>query len=93
MPGRQTHPEFPMSDLKVRVYKHGSADPSTTVTIPGGILKVAVKLIPRRALTAMEEEGIDVNEIVRLSESHEAVGELARIEDHDKDEMVVLALE
>ena len=82
-----------MSDLKVRVYRHGSADPSTTVTIPGGILRIASKLIPRRALAAMEEEGIDLEEIVRLSENPEAVGELARIEDHEKDEMVVVALE
>jgi hypothetical protein len=82
-----------MSDLKVRVYKEGHSDPSTTVTIPGGILKIAAKLIPRRALAAMEEEGIDVEEIVRLSENPEAVGELARIEDHEKGERVVLALE
>ena len=82
-----------MSDLKVRVYKGGSADPSTTVTIPGGILRIAAKLIPRRALAAMESEGIDVEEIIRLSESPEPVGEIARVEDHEKNEMVVLALE
>lgn len=82
-----------MSDLKVRVYKGGSADPSTTVTIPGGILRIAAKLIPRRALAAMESEGIDVKEIIRLSESPEAVGEIARVEDHEKGETVVLALE
>lgn len=82
-----------MSDLKVRVFKGGRTDPSTTVTIPGGILKVAVRLVPRRALAAIEEQGIDVDEIVRLSESHEAAGVLATVEDHDKGETVVLALE
>lgn len=82
-----------MSDLKVRIFKHGSPDPSTTITIPGGILKLAMKLMPRRALAAMEEEGVSLEEIVRLSESPEAVGEVARIEDHDKDETVIVALE
>jgi hypothetical protein len=82
-----------MSDLKVRIYKRGSPEPATTITIPGGVLRIARKLIPRRALAAMQAEGIDVEEIVRLSESPEAAGELARIEDHEKDEMVVLALE
>jgi F0F1-type ATP synthase epsilon subunit len=82
-----------MSDLKVRVFKHGNDDPSTTVTIPGGILKVASKLIPRRAIAALADEGIDIDEIVRLSESQEAVGVIARVEDHEKNEIVVVALE
>ena len=36
-----------MADLKIRVYKGGGADPETTVTIPGGILKMASALIPK----------------------------------------------
>lgn len=82
-----------MSDLKVRVYKDGDSDPATTVTIPGGILRVASKLIPRRAIAALNEEGIDVDEIIRLSESPDAIGRLAEIEDHRKNERVVISLE
>ncbi len=82
-----------MADLKIRVFKKGRADPSTTVSIPAGILKIAANLIPRRAKAALEDEGIDVEEIARLSDNPDAHGVIADIEDHDKGERVVLAFE
>lgn len=82
-----------MSDLKIRVYKHGAENPSSTVTIPGGILRVAANLIPKRAAAKLSEEGIDLAEIARLSENPDAQGTLVTVDDHDKDEKVVIALE
>lgn len=82
-----------MSNLKIRVYKHGSADPATTVTIPGGILKIAANLIPNRAAAKLHEEGIDLDELVRLSENPEAQGTLLTVDDHEKNEQVVISLE
>ena len=82
-----------MSNLKIRVFKGGGREPSTTVTIPGGLLKIASNLIPNRAAMKLREEGVDLDELVRLSENPEARGDLVTIEDHDKGERVVIALE
>lgn len=82
-----------MADLKIRVYKGGGADPETTVTIPGGILKMASALIPRQAAAALQEKGIDIDEIIRLSENPDAHGTLVDVEEHKKNERVVIALE
>jgi hypothetical protein len=82
-----------MADLKIRVFKRDDAQPATTVTIPGGVLKIARNLVPQRALAALRDEGIDLDEIVRLSEGPEAKGKLVEIEDHGKDERVVISLE
>ena len=31
-----------MADLNIRVFKAGSQEPDKTVTIPGGVLKIAI---------------------------------------------------
>ncbi|MEJ2690228.1 MAG: hypothetical protein P8130_09815 [Deltaproteobacteria bacterium] len=82
-----------MADLKIRVFKGSAADPATTVTVPGGVLKIASKLIPKQASIALQEKGIDLNEIIKLSENPDARGILVEVEDHEKNERVVIALE
>ncbi len=82
-----------MADLKIRVFKGGESNPDTTVTIPGGVLKIASKLIPKQAANALQEKGIDLDEIIRLSENPDAHGTLVEVEEHKKNERVVIALE
>lgn len=82
-----------MANLKVRIFEGGAERPTTTVTVPGGMLKLASRLIPRRVAKELEEKGIDLAEIVRLSENPEVRGTLVEIEEHDKDERIVIALE
>ena len=82
-----------MADLKVRVFKGNDAQPATTATIPGGALKIARNLVPQRVMAALRDQGIDLDEIVRLSEGPEAKGKLVEIEDHGKDERVIVSLE
>lgn len=82
-----------MSDVKIRVYRGDDQHLATTVTIPGGILRIAANLVPRRAVEALRDEGIELEEIVRLSENPEATGKLVEVEDHDKNERVVVSLE
>ena len=82
-----------MTDLKIRVYKGGDAAPDTTVTVPGGVLKIASKLIPKQAREALQEKGIDLEEIIKLSENPEAHGTLVEVEEHKKNEKIVVALE
>lgn len=82
-----------MSDVRIRVYRGDDQHLATTVTIPGGILKIAANLVPRRAVAALRDEGIELDEIVRLSADPEAHGRLVEIEDHEKNERVVVSLE
>ena len=80
-----------MADLKIRVFKGGKIE--TTVTIPGGVLKIASKLIPKKAVKALGNEGIDLDEIVRLAGNPDAKGVLLEVEEHQGKERVVIALE
>jgi hypothetical protein len=82
-----------MSDLKIRVFKSGETKPKTTVTIPAGVFKIASKLIPKSAIVALQNEGIDLDELVKLSQNPEVRGTLVEIEDHQKNEKILIALE
>ena len=82
-----------MADLKIRIYKGSGAQPETTVTIPGNILRIASKLIPKKLAAFLQEKGIDVEELIKLSENPDARGILVEIEEHKKNEKVVIALE
>jgi hypothetical protein len=90
-----------MADLKIRIYKNNQSDPETTVTIPGRVLtvasklipKVASKLIPKRATEAMQEKGIDIDEIIELSKKPDINGTIIEVEEHIKKEKIIVALE
>jgi hypothetical protein len=82
-----------MANLKIRIFKRGEMEPDTTITIPGNILKIASKLIPHRLAEILKDKGIDIQEIIRLSDNPEAQGTLIEIEEHKKNEKVIIALE
>jgi len=82
-----------MANLKIRIFKVGEEKPETTVTIPGGVLQVAAKLLPRQAHEALREKGMDLDEIVKLATSPGQTGTLVEVEDHKKGEKVVIAVE
>jgi hypothetical protein len=82
-----------MADVKIRVYKHGESQPETTVTIPGNVLDVASKLIPKRAIAALQEEGIDLEELIKLSKNPDVQGTIVEIEEHKKNEKIIISLE
>jgi hypothetical protein len=82
-----------MANLKIRIFKNSESDPTTTVTVPGGILKIASKLIPKKITATLQEKSIDIDEIIKLSENPDARGTLVEIEEHKKNEKIVIALE
>ena len=82
-----------MADLKIRVFEGSDSQPKTTVTVPGAVLKTASKLIPKQAMDALQKQGIDIAELVNLSERPDARGTLVEVEEHKKHERVVIALE
>ena len=80
-----------MHTLKIRVLK--GTDPKSTIAIPLRFVKSASRLVPKRAVEAMKEEGIDLAEIVRLADDPEARGEIAVFEDHEKGETTIVSID
>ena len=82
-----------MADLKIRIFKNGKTQPDTTITIPGRVLEIANKLIPKKATAALQDKGIDLDELIKLSKNSEIRGTLVEIEDHKKNEKILISLE
>ena len=82
-----------MPSLKIRTFKGNEIDPDTTVTIPLGVLKVSSKFMPKQAAAALQEKGIDLNQILELSHNKDLQGTLVEIEEHKKNEKIVIAIE
>lgn len=82
-----------MPKLRIRIYDGDTQEPETTVSIPTGVLKIAFKLIPNQAKSALHEQGIELEELVRLAENPEPYGELLEVMDHKKNQRVVITLE
>lgn len=103
VPPGASPPNDKPADLKIRVYSMVGKDqellssedqePKLTVTIPGLVLKIGSKLIPASAHQAMKEQGVDMEEIIRLSKNPEARGTLMEVENHEEKERVVIGLE
>jgi hypothetical protein len=85
--------EAQMADVKIRIFRGEESEPETTVTIPGTVLDVASKLIPRRATAALQEHGIELEELVELSKREDVRGTLIEVQQHKKGERIVVALE
>ncbi len=82
-----------MAGLVIKEFKEGNLVPDTTVKIPGTVLSIASKLIPRKAQEALHEQGIDIEEIVRLSKNPEVKGIIAEIEDHKDNKRIEISIE
>ena len=82
-----------MRSLKIRIFKGNEINPETTCTIPAAVLQVAFKLIPKQAVAALHEKGIELEEIIKLSSNPEVHGTLLEVEDHRKNEKVLITLE
>jgi hypothetical protein len=90
-----------MKNLKIRTYNleddtaatTTNVHPETTITIPGGVLRLASKLLPNKAKQALLDEGIDVTELVHLAEQPDVHGTLVAIDKHAKHERITVALE
>ena len=81
------------SRLFIRVFENNEKNPTQTVTIPLGVLKLARSLIPNRARAALEKEGIDIDQVMGLADQREAPGVLLEVEDHKKKKKVVISIE
>jgi len=82
-----------MAKMKIRIFKNNGSTPDTTATIPLAIVKVASKLIPRKALSVLDDLGIDLDQLIEISKSEDALGTLAEIEEHKKNRKIVISIE
>jgi hypothetical protein len=82
-----------MAKMKIRIFKNNGSTPDTTATIPLAIVKVASKLIPRKALSVLDDLGINLDQLIEISKSEDALGTLAEIEEHKKNRKIVISIE
>lgn len=84
-----------MASLKIRTFKDGKTEPATTITVPLAIIRYASKIIPKKFTKALQEKGIDIDidMIVELSQNKEIRGTIVEIENHQKNEKIVIAIE
>ena len=82
-----------MKGLRISIFKGGETEPETTITIPVAIIRFATRLMPKQAVSALEEYGVDLNQIVELSQQEGVQGTLVEIERHKKNERVIIAIE
>ena len=82
-----------MTKLCIKKYKQGNIKPLTTVSIPLAVIKMVKSLIPKKAKEALQKEGIDIQEIIKLSESSDFTGTVLEFDNHEKNEKVIISLE
>ncbi|MEJ2137202.1 MAG: hypothetical protein P8X86_18395 [Desulfofustis sp.] len=82
-----------MPSIKIVTYKADETHPEVTVKVPTNVFKIARALIPSKAYSALQEQGIDLNSIDELISSGEASGILLEVEDHKKNEKTVISIE
>jgi len=79
--------------LKIRTFKGGETEPETTISIPVAIVRFATKVMPKQVASALQEYGIDLHQLVELSQQEDVRGTLVEIERHKKNEKIIIALE
>ena len=82
-----------MKKLCIKKYEQGTEKPLTTVSIPLAVIKIVKSLIPKKAKEQLQKEGIDIQEIIKLSESPDFTGIVLEVDNHEKNEKVVISLE
>ena len=75
------------------IFEQGNKKPLTTVSIPIAVIKMVKSLIPKKAKEELQKEGIDIKEIIKLSESPDFTGTVLEVDNHEKNEKVIISLE
>ena len=64
--------------------KKGKTEPETIVTIPFENIGIIELLIPKDALTSLQEDGLNLTEIIKAAKKEELIGNLVEIQKPDK---------
>jgi len=73
-----------MKNIIITIRKKGKTEPETIVTIPFENIGIVELLIPKDALTVLQEEGLKLNEIINAAKKEELIGSLVEIQKPDK---------
>jgi hypothetical protein len=79
-----------MASLIIDTFKDDK--PEATFKIPLAVLTIAAKLIPKRAFQAMEDKGINIEEVIKAAKSGEISGQILEIVDHEEKERVAISV-
>ena len=82
-----------MTKLCIKKFEQGNRKPLTTVSIPLAVVKMVKSLIPKKVKEELQKEGIDIKEIIKLSESPDFTGTVLEVDNHEKNEKVIISLE
>jgi len=82
-----------MGNLKIEIFVDGALQPLTTVKIPISNLEFAKNLVPLEARSILEDSGISIDEIVRISKISEAWDRLIEVDDSATKKRIVISLE
>ena len=82
-----------MAKLCINKFENGNNKPLKTISIPLGVLKIVKNLIPKKVTEEFHKEGIDIQEIIKLSETPDFNGVILEVENHEKNEKVIISLE
>lgn len=69
-----------MANLKVEVYTAGQVEPETVVDVPLTVARMALGFMDEKARSALENKGINVNELASLIEKQGVTGKLMEVE-------------
>jgi len=82
-----------MRSIKIREFKIGSNTPEKTVTIPLTIFKIVAKLMPKKALDALQQNDIDIEEIQKAADNPDIQGIILEVEEHTKGVRTIISIE
>ena len=82
-----------MTKLCIKKFEKDNEKPLTTVSIPLAVLKIVKSLIPKKAKEELQKEGIDIQEIIKLSDSPDFTGTVLEVDNHEKNEKIIISLE
>lgn len=82
-----------MRSIKIREFKIGNDTPEVTATIPLSVFKIVAKIMPKKALAALQQNGIDIEEIQKVADSPDIQGLILEVEEHTKGERTTISIE
>jgi len=82
-----------MKSIKIREFKIGSDTPEKTVTIPLTIFKIVAKIMPKKALDALQQNDIDIEEIQKVADNPDIQGIILEVEEHTKGIRTIISIE
>jgi hypothetical protein len=82
-----------MRSIKIREFKIGSDTPEKTVTIPLTIFKIVAKIMPKKALDALQQNDIDIEEIQKVADNPDIQGIILEVEEHTKGVRTIISIE